>query len=331
MSKPKLALYWAASCGGCDIAVLDIEEKILDVADFFDIVFWPCAMDFKYADVEAMEDQEIDLTLFNGAIRTSENEYLAKLLRQKSKLLVAFGSCAQEGCIPGLSNLFDKQSSLDYVYRDSPSLEETSKGTYPQPKTAMPEGEIDIPEFWNTVKALDQVVEVDYYIPGCPPQSFQVAAVIEAVIEILKTGKPLPPKGAVLGAGEKTCCEECPRTRTEKKIKEFFRPHEVIPKDDTCLLDQGILCMGPATRSGCGALCVQANIPCRGCYGPPPNVRDQGAKMVSALSSVIDAETPEEARKIMQKIADPLGTFYRFSMAHSTFKRVQTTNGKGEG
>lgn len=323
MAKPKLALYWASSCGGCEITVVDIEEKILDVADFFDIVFWPCVMDFKYDDVRAMEDGEIDLTLFNGAIRTSENEEMAQLLRQKSKLLIAFGSCAHEGCIPGLSNFYDKQTTFDYVYKDSPSLEESSKGVYPQIKTEMPEGEIDIPEFWDTVKTLDQTVDVDYYIPGCPPQSLQVASVIGAVITILKEGKELPLKGTILGAGDKTCCDECPRERKEKKIKEFFRPHEIIPNDNECLLDQGILCMGPATRSGCGALCVQANTPCRGCYGAPPNVRDQGAKMISALSSVIDASTPEEVRKIIGKIADPIGTLYRFSLAASSFKRVQ--------
>ena len=72
MAKPKLAIYWAASCGGCDIAILDIEDKILAVADFFDLVFWPCAMDFKYDDVRKMQDKEITLTLFNGAIRSDE-------------------------------------------------------------------------------------------------------------------------------------------------------------------------------------------------------------------------------------------------------------------
>jgi F420-non-reducing hydrogenase small subunit len=328
MAKPKLALYWAASCGGCEITVIDIEEKILDVADFFDIVFWPCVMDFKLEDVEAREEGEIDITLFNGAIRTSENEHMAKLLRQKSKLLIAFGSCAHEGCIPGLSNFYDKQSTFEYVYNESPSVEESSKGIYPQPKTMMPEGEIDIPEFWDTVKTLDQVVDVDYYIPGCPPQSLQVAAVLGAVMTILKNGGELPPKGTILGAGDKTCCDECPRERKEKKIKEFFRIHEIIPKEDECLLDQGILCMGPATRSGCGALCVQAGNSCRGCYGAPPNVHDQGAKMISALSSVVDASSPEEVRKIIDKIADPLGTFYRFSLAASTFKRVQINKEK---
>lgn len=324
--KPKLALYWASSCGGCEIAVVDIELKILEVADFFDIVLWPCIMDFKYKDIEVMEDGEITLCLFNGAIRTSENEYLAKLLRAKSKLMVAFGSCAHEGCIPGLANFYDKKSIFEFVYKDCQSVDEQSKGIYPVEHTKMPEGEIEIPEFWNTVKTLDQVVDVDYYVPGCPPQSFQIAAVIDAVVDILKNGKPLPPKGTVLGAGDKTCCDECPRERTEKKIKRFYRPQEIIPDPDICLLDQGIVCLGPATRSGCDALCVKAGSPCRGCYGPPPNVIDQGAKMVSALSSVIDSTDPEEVRQIIATIPDPLGTFYRFSLASSIMRRVQIKN-----
>ncbi len=319
MAKPKLGLYWAASCGGCEVAVLDIEVKILDVAAFFDIVFWPCATDFKYKDVEAMPDKSITLCLFNGSIRNSENEKLAKLLRAKSVVLVAFGSCAHEGCIPALANLTTKEAIFQTVYKDTASTLNTN-GTYPQPITKVKEGEIEIPIFWDVVKALDQVVDVDYYIPGCPPQSTQVAAVIEAVIDILKNGKPLPPKGTILGAGDKTCCDECPRTREEKKIKHFYRPHEILADPNKCLLDQGIICLGPATRSGCGALCVKANVPCRGCYGAPPNVHDQGAKMMSAISSVIDAQDPAEIDKIIQEIADPIGTFYRFSMAHSTMK-----------
>lgn len=322
MPKPKLAIYWASSCGGCDIAILDIEEKILAVADFFDLVFWPCAMDFKYDDVRAMEDKSITLTLFNGAIRTSENLELAQLLRAKSTLLVAFGSCAGEGCIPALANFFNKESILDYVYHKSPSLDNPD-GIVPQTSVEVPEGKITIPSFWNTVRTLDQVVDVDYYIPGCPPQSDQIAAVVGIVIDILQNGKPLPPKGTVLGATEKSCCDECPRERNVKKIKNFIRPFHKVTDPNVCLMEQGIVCLGPATRSGCGAKCVKAGVPCRGCYGLPANVRDQGAKMVSALASVIDSTDPEEIEKIIATIPDPLGTFYRFSLAGSLLRRAQ--------
>ena len=103
--KLKLGLYWAASCGGCEIAMLDINEKILDVIARADILLWPVAMDAKKADVEAWPDKHLDLCLFNGSVRTSEQEEWAHLLRRKAKTLVAFGSCAHHGCIPGLANL----------------------------------------------------------------------------------------------------------------------------------------------------------------------------------------------------------------------------------
>ena len=129
-SKPKFAMYWASSCGGCEIAVLNIGEKILDVDANFDVVFWPVAMDAKTKDVEAMPDKSILLTLFNGGIRTDENEHMAKLLRQKSQILVAFGSCANEGCIPGMANFSSVEDIFNAAY-DSPSTEN------PEPVTAV--------------------------------------------------------------------------------------------------------------------------------------------------------------------------------------------------
>lgn len=237
-------------------------------------------------------------------------------MRKKSKVLVAFGSCAQEGCIPGLANLYTKESIFQRVYKETPSTN-NSNGAFPQPNYKMPEGEVEIPEFYEKLTPLDAVIPVDYYIPGCPPQAHQVWAVLEHIIQ----GKPLPPQGSVLGAGVKSCCDECPRTREEKKIRRFYRPHEILTDPRQCLLDQGIVCCGPATRSGCGALCVSAGVPCRGCYGAPPESPDQGAKMLSALSSVIDSTDPEEIEQIISTIADPVGTFYRFSLAASMLGR----------
>jgi F420-non-reducing hydrogenase small subunit len=322
MAKPKLALYWAASCGGCEIAVLDTELKVLDVADFFDIVFWPCAMDFKYDDVRAMADGEITLTLFNGAIRSSENYEVAQLLRRKSVLLCAFGSCACDGGIPGLANLTSAEAIQRYVYEDSPSTVNPEK-CRPQTEWTVPAGTLRLPYLWNTVRTLPQVVDVDYVIPGCPPQPERIKDVVDAVMDILKNGKPLPPKGTVLGADARACCEECPRKRDVKKLKKFVRPHEIVQDPESCLLEQGMVCMGPATRAGCGAKCVRAGVPCRGCYGPPANVRDQGAKMASAIAGVIDSDDPEETQALIDSIPDPIGTFYRFSLPSSTLRRRQ--------
>ena len=313
--KLKLALYWAASCGGCEIAMVELREKLLIVDQVAEILFWPVAVDAKYKDVEAMPDKHIDVCLFNGAIRTSENEHLAHLMRKKSKVLVAFGSCAHEGCIPGLANLYDRKSIFEYVYRESPSVD--NPGDFvPQTAYSLPEGEIQLPKFYNTVKTLRQTVEVDYFLPGCPPQAPQIWTVIEAIL----AGK-LPPKGSVVGANEKTVCEECKHTRQEKKIKKFFRIHEMIPDSTQCLFDQGIICAGPATRGGCGSLCTKVDMPCRGCYGPPPHVVDQGAALLSAVASVVDADTEEEAARIVGEIADPVGTFYRFGLPSSLLHR----------
>ena len=318
--KLKLGLYWAASCGGCDIAVVELREKILDLDAAADILFWPCATDFKYKDVEAMPGDHLDVCLFNGAIRSTENEEMAHLLREKAKLLVAFGSCAHEGCIPGLANLFDRQSIFQCVYLDTPSTH-NPQGILPQTSYQMPEGEVHIPKLYSTVKTLDQVTEVDYYVPGCPPQAPQIWAVIEAIL-----GGSLPPKGSVVGATDKTVCDECEREREEKRITRFYRPHEIIPDPDRCLLDQGIICAGPATRGGCGALCPSVNMPCRGCYGPPPNVLDQGAALLSAVASVVEADTEEEAARIVGEIVDPVGTFYRFGLPASLLHRARVVD-----
>ncbi|MCP4357025.1 MAG: oxidoreductase [Chloroflexi bacterium] len=314
--KPKFAMYWASSCGGCEIAVLNINEKILDVDANFEVVFWPVAMDAKYKDVEAMPDKSILLTLFNGGIRNKENEYMAHLLRQKSQILVAFGSCATEGCIPGLANL----SSMDEIFYAAYESVSTDNLEHLRPSFSyqVPEGTLTIPVFNPVLRTLDQVVDVDYFMPGCPPESHQIGAVIDLVIQVLRGEAELPPKGSIIGAGDSTVCEECPRTRNVKKIKKLVRIHEMEEVDpELCLLEQGILCNGPATRSGCSALCPQVGAACIGCYGPAAGVIDYGARMMTAVASVIDSNDPDEIEDILDGIPDPAGSFYRFSLAHS--------------
>lgn len=319
MAKPKAAFYWAASCGGCEITIAELFMRLITVGELVDIVFWPCAMDFKYDDVEAMEDGEIDVCFFNGAIRTSENEHLAKLLRRKSKILVAFGSCANEGGIPALANLFDAASILERVYKTIPSLDDT-RGTIPVPSTQMPEGEITLPTFYDRVKTLAQTVDVDYYMPGCPPVVEQVWNVLQVIL----SGQ-LPAKGTVIGADDKTNCDECPRQKVQAgmRIVEFKRPHEVELDPDLCFLAQGVLCYGPATRAGCGRPCIEGNMPCRGCYGPPDGVVDQGAKLLSAIGALIDTDNPDEIEHTLDSLVDVVGTFYRFSLADSILSELK--------
>lgn len=316
-AKPKLAFYWCASCGGCEEAVVDLAEQILDVVGAVEIVFWPVALDFKRRDVEAMPDGSVLASFINGAIRTTEQAEMAHLLRRKSQLVVAFGACAHLGGVPGLANLWDRQSIFRKVYAESPSTE-NPEGTVPRPEFQDDGHRLTLPGFFDTVRTLDQVVEVDYYIPGCPPTP---KIIMEAVQVLLSANLPL--KGTVL-APDKALCDQCPRkdTRPEKlTVTGFKRPHEVFIDEQMCLLAQGVLCMGPATRAGCEALCVRGNMPCTGCFGPTSRVRDHGGKMLSAIASIVASNDEAEIERILASVPDPVGTFYRYGLPASLLRR----------
>jgi F420-non-reducing hydrogenase small subunit len=162
------------------------------------------------------------------------------------------------------------------------------------------------------------VIAVDYYLPGCPPTPKLIKQAVEAILE----GK-LPPKDTVL-APDVALCEECPlkASKPEKLIlTEFKRPHRTLVDPDTCLLAQGLLCMGPATRGGCEALCPTGHMPCTGCFGPTSRVKDQGAKILSAIASIVEPKEEGEIERVLAGIPDPIGTFYRYSLPTSILRR----------
>ncbi|HAR42317.1 MAG TPA: NADH:ubiquinone oxidoreductase, partial [Bdellovibrionales bacterium] len=305
----------------------NLNEKILAVDAAFDFMFCPCLLDTKKKDIEALPDGDIAITLFNGSLRTEENREMAHLMRKKSKILIAFGSCSSAGCVTALGNLSPKGENFKTIYLDSPSVD-NPKGIIPTPHTTVPEGVLELPAYLDRVKSLAQEVDVDYFIPGCPPEPHQIWSVIQAVT----SGKPLPPKGSVLGGGTSSVCEECSRTRGDKKIKELRRTFDFKPEPDLCLLEQGLICMGIATRNGCGALCPKVNMPCTGCYGPPEGVEDQGAKMIGALGSIVDVEGLKELKEEeintkvdewIRSIPDLAGTFYKYTLAESLLNQLK--------
>jgi F420-non-reducing hydrogenase small subunit len=314
--KLQIGMYWASSCGGCDISLLEIGARILDLVKLADVAFWPCAADFKYATVAGYPDGHLDVCFYNGGVRNSEQEEVARLLRRKSRTLVAYGACAGDGGIPALANLNTPDQILETVYQDNPSLDNPAC-VEPQSKWETPAGVLRLPHFYPAVLRLRDIVPVDYELPGCPPQADRVWETIEAVVH---GAVPAHNQGVRVGCGVKTVCDECPRQKEQVKIKQFRRHHTFRPEPDWCLLEQGVLCMGPATRSGCGALCLKADMRCEGCYGPPAGVEDQGASMIGALGALLDASTEERARELVGQIADPTGTFYRFSLSSSTMK-----------
>ena len=314
--KPKVAFYWCASCGGCEESVVDLAEGILGVVDAVEIVFWPVAMDFKRHDVEAMADGSILVSMINGAVRSTEQEEMVRMLRRKSQLVIAYGACAHLGGIPGLANQFDREQILKFVYEESPSTQNAEK-TYPMLKFQENGRTATLPEMHRLVRTLDQVIPVDYYLPGCPP----TPKLLQQALTALLSGA-VPPRGAVL-APDIALCEECPRKDTKPadlSFTAFKRPHTSELDPEKCLLTQGFLCMGPATRGGCEALCVQGNMPCSGCFGPTSRVKDQGAKFFSSICSNVVATDEKEIDATLATIPDPVGTFYRYGLAASLLR-----------
>jgi F420-non-reducing hydrogenase small subunit len=234
---------------------------------------------------------------------------MANLLRAKSQVVVAFGVCAQLGGIPGLANLSDAKGIFAEVFGD---------GVAPVRFHRENGHSLSLPEFFDTVVELDRVIDVDYYVPGCPPTPKIIGDALGVLL-----GSDLPPKGTVL-APDQALCEQCPRkdTRPEKLLlKEFKRVHQVVADQQTCLLAQGLACLGPGTRAGCEAMCIRGNMPCTGCFGPTSRVRDFGAKALSALASVIDSNDEVEIARILEALPDPAGTFYRYSLPSSLLGR----------
>jgi F420-non-reducing hydrogenase small subunit len=111
----------------------------------------------------------------------------------------------------------------------------------------------------------------------------------------------------------------------------FKRPHQALLDPEKCFLAQGVVCLGPATRSGCGAQCTLGNMPCTGCFGPTSRVRDQGAKILSSLCANIGPRDEEGINRVLEGIPDPVGTFYRYGLAKSLLRRKVNLPDSGNG
>ena len=296
----RLAEEWFAICGGCEVTILDIGEPLLDVLKHLEIVHMPVIMDHKLfgqtGENTEMEIPAADVGLISGGIRSEEHKKLAQEMRKKCKTLIALGSCACFGGIPALANQFSTEELLEKVYRGSKSTE----------SNGLPREQV--PALTDRVYAVHEVVKVDAYLPGCPTTPEMVANALIALLE----GKPLP------ALSTKSVCDECPTKREKKAVSTLKRRYEApefkpgAPLSEMrCLMEQGFLCLGPATRGGCGGSegvprCIRANMPCEGCFGPLSDKANPMVDMMGALSSIgLDPK----------QIPDRAATFNRFAGA----------------
>jgi F420-non-reducing hydrogenase small subunit len=317
--KIKFAFLLTGGCAGCEMALVDLADRLVDALEHLEVVWWaPTVADLKYKDLEDMPDKSIDLAFIDGMVRLSEQEHMVKVLRQKAKILVAFGACAALGGIPGMGNLHTKEEIFKTAYFDTFSTDNPD-GVVPQTKYVVDgKYELTLPEFYDTVRAIHQIVDVDYFVGGCPPHHEFVAKAVEAII----TGN-LPPKGSWITSGKSVCdvCSRNPANKGETRtpIKEVRRTIEGAPTEDGCLLQQGYLCLGPITQGDCGASCPKVGIPCRGCGGPIPGIKDYGARAISAIASLLEDEKTVE--QLIEKYPTIAKLFYRYSLPAALINR----------
>ena len=292
--KLKVATMWLGGCSGCHISITDFHEALLDVLELAEFEFSPVLMDVKYDEVP----DDLDVIIIEGGIRNEENRELAEMLREKAKIVIAYGTCAVYGGIPGLGNLSTTEEIIEEAYINSASTY-NEEGIIPSE---------DVPHLESRVRPLGEVIDVDVNIPGCPPRA-DVAA--DALLTLLK--------GEELKLPTTNLCEVCPREKPPEgmAMDKIIRQFELgKPEEELCLVPQGLVCMGPATVSLCGAECPSIGIPCRGCYGPTGKVIDQGAKMISAIGSDFGVEEDKtvDPEEVANELDDIVGTFYTFTL-----------------
>lgn len=300
----RVASEWLNSCSGCEISIIDLGERLLDVLKLVDFVHIPALMDSKYlgqkGDGKHISLPEADVGLISGGIRNAEHLEVAEEMRKKCKVIIALGTCATHGGIPALCNSYSNNEILERYY----STETTDK-----PDAFPSEG---LPQLEDACYALDEKIKVDLHLPGCPPHPDQIFSALAALLD----GKP----PALAG---KSVCDTCPTAREGKgqlkKLRRFlqmpvYNPGEPLDKM-RCLLEQGVLCMGPVTKAGCGGdqrtpRCISARVPCRGCYGP---VRPDGNQMMDMLNALasngVDVDSLPEYPSLL-----------RFSGAHGCLR-----------
>ncbi len=275
----KIASEWLNSCSGCEIAILNLGETLLDLLPQLDFVHIPVLMDHKHygqlGDKKEIDIPKATVGLVSGGIRNEEHMEVALEMRKKCDILIALGTCATHGGIPALINSYTNEELFDQYYH--------TESTDPDAQVPCD----GIPKLLDRCYALDEQIKVDIYLPGCPPHPDQIASAILALLSGETPDLPF-----------KSVCDTCPAKREGKgkvkEIKRFITTPEFDPDQPIdqmqCLLEQGYLCSGPVTRAGCAGndgeapRCISARVPCRGCYGP---VRQEGNQLLDMLNALV--------------------------------------------
>ncbi len=293
-----VAEEWLNSCSGCEISILNTGDALLDLLPELNFVHIPVLIDHKYygqtGEKDVMEIPEAVVGIVSGSVRNDEHKQVLEEMRKKTKILIGLGSCAAYGGIPSQANMFTNEDIFEKVFRGCPSTDSAPDPDHP-----------NVPKWLDNCKALDEVVNVDITIPGCPPHPEWIADAITALLKG-ETSWSLP---------ERSVCDTCPVIREKKSaggpVKRCtenleFNPEEGLDKM-RCINEQGFLCLGTVTLAGCAGKsgvprCVQARTPCRGCFGPIRKGARPMVDMMGAMTSIgLDPKTVVDRRAIMNR------------------------------
>ena len=163
MSKPRFASVWLGGCSGCHMSFLDMDEWLFELAEMVDVVYSPVV------DIKEFPD-DVDLTLVEGALANEENLEMAKEVRAKSKIVASFGDCAVSGNVTAMRNpLGDPEQILKAVYEDAPDKDPVI------PRKV-------VPALLPKVLPVHRVIDIDLFMPGCPPSSDEIKRALQAVL-----------------------------------------------------------------------------------------------------------------------------------------------------
>ncbi|HTB95525.1 MAG TPA: hypothetical protein VK716_00835 [Terracidiphilus sp.] len=167
MSKLKLATVWLDGCSGCHMSFLDMDERLLALAELVDVVYSPIVDTKEFPD-------SVDIALVEGAVGSVDDEKKIRKIRAHSKLLVAMGDCAITGNVTSMRNPFGPEAILDRAYFENVTA---------QPQIPC----VVVPKLLKTVRPIQEFVKVDVYLPGCPPSADTFHAALTALVK----GEPL--------------------------------------------------------------------------------------------------------------------------------------------
>ena len=296
MAKVPVSFEWLSGCSGCELGIVDMHEKLLKVLEAVEIVRLPILMDVK-------DYPKATLGIVTGALRTEHDIECAHKMRESCDLILGFGTCAVYGGPQGSAYAHTLAELYDGAYINNPT---TATNFVPS------EG---VPAMLEEgIRPLDSAIDVDMYLPGCPPHAYYIFEALVAIVE-----------GRAPEFGVHNVCFKCDRKMQHSEVKEVRRLHQLDVDPQKCFMSQGVPCMGSVTLDRCLAPCPTHGAPCTGCAGPSENViREPHKDIRTEVATRMSMMTQIPREDVLHNIEVQSKTHYAYAMASPVFRQKPT-------